>query len=147
MIFFQPPEALFRLRGLRATGVQLFRDYVRAFDIVDPWVLTEYLAPGAAGAARYAALTQGAECDSSVVVLDKRRAWRYLHGTHARATATRVPTCVPAYCPPVFLLTCLPAYLFTCLPAHLPTCPPAHLPTCPPPLYSGGRAQLVEGTM
>ena len=29
--------------------------------------------------ARFAALTQGAECDSSVVLLDKRRAWRYLH--------------------------------------------------------------------
>merc|ERR1740139_168868 len=79
VIFFRPPEALFLLRGFRSTGVQLFRDYVRSFDIVDPWVLSEYLAPGAAGARRFAALTQGAECDSSVVVLDKRRAWRYLH--------------------------------------------------------------------
>eukprot|EP00964_Phaeocystis_antarctica_P136403 scaffold100849_cov42-Phaeocystis_antarctica.AAC.1 len=32
--------------------------YVRAFDIVDPWLLSGYLAPGAAGVARFAALTQ-----------------------------------------------------------------------------------------
>ena len=42
MLFFRPPDALFQLRGYRATGVQLFRDYVRAFDIVDPWRVSEY---------------------------------------------------------------------------------------------------------
>ena len=36
VIFFRPPEALFRLSGYRATGVQLFRDYVRASGTVDP---------------------------------------------------------------------------------------------------------------
>ncbi len=61
VLFFRPPEALLHMRGLRLTGVQLFRDYVRAFDIVDPWVLTEYLAPGAEGAARFAELTKGAQ--------------------------------------------------------------------------------------
>ena len=79
VLFFRPPEVLLRMRSARRLGVQLFRDYVRAFDIVDPWLLSEYLSPGARGVARFAQLTQGAEIDSSVVVLDKRRAWRYLH--------------------------------------------------------------------
>mmetsp|Transcript_21474 Transcript_21474/g.48365 ORF Transcript_21474/g.48365 Transcript_21474/m.48365 type:complete len:290 (+) Transcript_21474:1405-2274(+) len=62
----------------RSLGVQLFRDYVRAFHIVDPWLISNYLA-GDNEVAAYERLTQGAEIDSSVVVIDTVRAWRYVH--------------------------------------------------------------------
>jgi hypothetical protein len=97
-------QALLRGAAFAATGVQLFSDYVRrctiepaqhrvapahhsrrmslqvrAFHTTDPWLLSGYLGGDARAAARYARLGGGTECDSSVVLLDKRRAWQYLH--------------------------------------------------------------------
>ena len=37
------------MQGFASYGVQLFRDYVRSYDIVDPWLLSEYLAQDAQG--------------------------------------------------------------------------------------------------
>ena len=68
-----------RAARLAASHLQLFNDYVPAFHIVDPWLISSYLATSGAGPASYVRLTQGAECDSSVVVVDTVRAWRYLH--------------------------------------------------------------------
>ena len=78
-LLFQPPDALFSLPAFRATGVQLFNDYVPAFRIVDPWLLTGYLGSGEPAARAYESLTRGAEVDSSMVIVDKRRAWAYVH--------------------------------------------------------------------
>ena len=78
-LFFSAPETLLQLRSYRRRGVQLFTDYVRAYHIVDPWLISGYLGSGAADVEEYRTITQGAECDSSVVVVDKRKAWRYLH--------------------------------------------------------------------
>jgi hypothetical protein len=78
-LLFQPPEALLSLPAFRATGVQLFNDYVAAFQIVDPWLLTGYLGSGESAARAYESLTRGAEVDSSMVIVDKRRAWAYVH--------------------------------------------------------------------
>ena len=79
VLFFARPEALFEMPSFKARGVQLFRDYVTAFRVLDPWVVSEYVGDGAAALDAYAALTGGAEVDSSVVVVDKARAWEYLH--------------------------------------------------------------------
>lgn len=102
-----PPEhtPLFRPRYV-STGTQLFQDYLRSFRTVDPWLVHSYIAEGgyssagrapAGGASRgpgggsgcadvgvsplawYETVTAGAEIDSSVVLLDKRRGWRLLH--------------------------------------------------------------------
>jgi hypothetical protein len=79
-LFFSPPEALLGLESYVAVGVQLFTDYVEAYRIVDPWLVSGYLGHGREDdVASYVRITQGAECDSSVVVVDKARAWRYLH--------------------------------------------------------------------
>lgn len=102
-----PPEHTppFRPRYV-STGTQVFQDYLRSFRTVDPWLVHSYIAEGgystagrapAGGAPRgpgggsgcadvgvsplawYEAVTAGAEIDSSVVLLDKRRGWRLLH--------------------------------------------------------------------
>ncbi|KAL1511465.1 hypothetical protein AB1Y20_006263 [Prymnesium parvum] len=79
VLFFEPPDTLLSLPSFVNSGVQLFNDYVPAFHIVDPWLISSYLGTGRAHIDLYLALTQGAECDSSVVVVDTNRAWRYIH--------------------------------------------------------------------
>ena len=78
-LFFAPPESLLQLSSYRRTGVQLFNDYLAAYRVLDPWLISSYLGAGDVDVEAYRGITQGAEIDSSVVVLDKRRAWRYLH--------------------------------------------------------------------
>jgi hypothetical protein len=78
-LFFAPPERLLTLQSYLASGVQLFTDYVRSYHIVDPWLVSGYLGRGGSDVEAYASITLNAEIDSSVVVVDKRRAWRYLH--------------------------------------------------------------------
>lgn len=78
-LFFAPPERLLSLASYQATGVQLFNDYVRAYHVLDPWLVASYVGRGAVDVEAYRRITQGAEIDSSVVVADRRRAWRYLH--------------------------------------------------------------------
>lgn len=78
-LFFAPPENLLLLSSFRTRGVQLFNDYVRAYHVLDPWLISSYIGAGAEDVAAYVRITRGAECDSSVVVVDKSRAWRYLN--------------------------------------------------------------------
>ena len=72
-LFFQPPEALLTLSSYSTLGVQLFTDYVHSYQIVDPWVVSDYLGAGLADVEAYVAIAQGAEIDSSVVIVDKTR--------------------------------------------------------------------------
>ena len=79
-LFFTSPSSLFHLASYKRTGVQLFNDYVQAYRIVEPWFISSYLGePGLIDVDAYRNITQNGEIDSSVIVLDKRKAWRYLH--------------------------------------------------------------------
>ena len=67
--------------GYAASGLYLFRDYVRCLEYISPWLLSRLGVPPPS----YCNLTQGQEVDSSAVVLDKRvpMAWRALQLTAA----------------------------------------------------------------
>mmetsp|Transcript_26480 Transcript_26480/g.74173 ORF Transcript_26480/g.74173 Transcript_26480/m.74173 type:complete len:451 (-) Transcript_26480:134-1486(-) len=91
VILFSPPDTFFLLESYRSSGVQFFQDYLQSFRTVDPWLVHSYVADGSffslgvsySGGADptgwYASVSCGAEIDSSVVVLNKRRGWRLLH--------------------------------------------------------------------
>ena len=78
-LFFARPERLLSLSSYVSSGVQLFTDYVRSYHIVDPWLVGSYLGSGVSDVAAYASIALHAEIDSSVVVVDKARGWRYLN--------------------------------------------------------------------
>jgi hypothetical protein len=78
VLFVAPPEAAFSAPSYTTCGVQLFRDYSRAWTNLDPWLVAGYVGDGLPALRRYEAITGGAEVDSSAVLIDRRRAWRYV---------------------------------------------------------------------
>ena len=65
VLLFAPPERIFASLSYGELGVQLFKDYIRAYSTVDPWLVTGYVGSGEADRELFLSITQGAEGDSS----------------------------------------------------------------------------------